>query len=476
MIPAGSITPVNPKELTWLASPSTLAMRLTEGRWKPARHLTFVEDKILASLRSRQTAILLFEAPPRHGKSELISKWLTAWYLLRNPHNRAIVASYADKLARHWGRSAKRIAEQCGHRIGLRVADDVTAANEWEWKGLGGGMLTAGVGGPLTGRGANLMVIDDPVKNPKEAISETFQRSVWHWFQSVAFTRLEPGGTMVVMMTRWHENDLIGQIVRAANDLGVRVERYSMPAIAEPGDVLGRAEGEPLWPERWPLEALLTRRAALEAYWWYALYQQRPTQFGETAWPEEYFAEPFWATDLSWPKHFDFSVMACDPSKGVAKGDPSALIWLGVAGGLMHVDADIKRRPVSQIVADGIGMWRRLGCDRFGIEANHFQELLGVEFERTCKELNLPMPPVSLIHNDADKIRIRIPRIGPYLHRHKMRFRNNAGTRILVRQLRDFPFGAHDDGPDGLEMTIRLAIHLSHNRAAGEPAEESVYA
>lgn len=336
-------------------------------------------------------------------------------------------------------------------------------------------MLSAGVGGPMTGRGADLLVIDDPVKNPKEAISETVQAAIWNWFQSVAFTRLEPGGVCVIMMTRWHQADLVGKIVETSNSLGVRIERYTMPAIAEENDVLGRQPGEALWPERWPLKTLLARKAALEPYWWNSLYQQRPTQFGETAWPDAYFAEPFWAKPLEWPAHFDLSVMACDPSKGVAKGDPSALIWMGLAQGLMWVTADIKRRPAPVIVADGINMWRKYGCDRFGVESNHFQELLGAEFERTCNELQLPMPPISLIHNSADKIRIRIPRIGPYLHRHKFRFRQDEGTRLLVQQLRAFPFGAHDDGPDGLEMTIRLAAHAVRARQQ-QAAEDEVYA
>lgn len=390
------------------------------------------------------------------------------------------MASYADKLARHWGRESKRIVERRAGLIGLQVADDVTAANEWELEGLGGGMLTAGVGGPMTGRGANLLIIDDPVKNPKEAISETVQRTIWHWFQSVALTRLEPGGTCVVMMTRWHEEDLIGKITAAAEKqegLGedVLVERFTMPAIAEAGDVLGREVGEPLWPARWPLTALQARKQALEAYWWSALYQQRPTQFGETAWPEEYFAEPFWCKPAAWPERFGVSVICCDPSKGKKHGDPSALVWLGSADGLLYVSADIKLRPVPRIVEDGIALWRSRGCDRFGLESNHFQELMGPEFARVCSERNLPMPPISLINNDADKVRLRIPRLGPYLHRHLFRFAQNDGTRRLVRQLRDFPFGAHDDGPDALEMCLRLLTHAVRQRRT-VTAEESLYA
>jgi predicted phage terminase large subunit-like protein len=282
------------------------------------------------------------------------------------------------------------------------------------------------------------------------------------------------------MMTRWHEEDLIGKITAAAEKeegLGndVQVERYTMPAIAEAGDVLGRKEGEPLWPERWPLSSLEARRSSLETYWWSAFYQQRPTQFGETAWPEEYFAEPFWCKPLAWPTAFNCSVICCDPSKGKKHGDPSALVFLGEADGLLYVAADIKLRPVPRIVEDGIAMWQARGCDRFGLESNHFQELMGPEFGRTCAERGLVMPPISLINNDADKVRLRIPRLGPYLHRHKFRFANDEGTRRLVRQLRDFPFGAHDDGPDALEMCLRLLGHASRLRGA-TTREESVYA
>lgn len=202
----------------------------------------------------RRTAprILIIEAPPRHGKSEFISRYLPAWYVARYPERRVILASYAAEFARSWGRKARALVEEFGPEwFGVEVSKEQHAAVDWELADHGGGMVTAGVGGPLTGRGAHLMIIDDPVKNDEEALSERTREHHWDWWQATASTRLEPGGVAIVMATRWHKDDLTGRLLRAASDgEGEPVTRVCLPAIATDGDYLGRQPGEPLWPER----------------------------------------------------------------------------------------------------------------------------------------------------------------------------------------------------------------------------------
>jgi predicted phage terminase large subunit-like protein len=137
-------------------------------------------------------------------------------------------------------------------------------------------MITAGVGGPITGKGADLFIIDDPVKNAEEALSENTREGAWQWYLSTAFTRLEPAGVIILIMTRWHVDDLAGRLLAQAQDGGEQWEVFNLPALAGEGDPLGRAPGEALWPERYDAAELARIRAAQGLFWFEAMYQQSP--------------------------------------------------------------------------------------------------------------------------------------------------------------------------------------------------------
>lgn len=300
-----------------IATPATYAVEASkprdrwgnetgEARWVLADHLALIDEAICESITGAGPPILIIEAPPRHGKSELISKYLPSWFLGCYPDKRVMLASYADKLARNFGRHCRDLLNRTAPWFGINgVRRDVTAADEWDLAGFSGGMLTAGVGGPLTGRGADLLIIDDPIKNAEEALSDRVRENHWDWWQSTAYTRLEPGGVAIVMMTRWHEDDLVGRLLKHQEEMeqdhGLQIGRVRLPALAEntenEPDPMGRAEGEALWDWRWPAKRLLAKRATLDAYWWESLYQQRPGQFGKAEWPSEYFMDPFWAEE-----------------------------------------------------------------------------------------------------------------------------------------------------------------------------------
>lgn len=412
----------------------------------------------MAAMRDRGPKIITVEAPPRHGKSEYLTKYLPTWFVGRYPRKQVKIISYSDTLANVAGRFSLKLFRRIGPEWwGVGVDPRVQGSSEWETT-AGGGVYCTGVGGGLTGRGADLMIVDDPIKNAEEAISERVREGQWEWFQSTAWTRLEPGATLIIVMTRWHQDDLMGKVHKMAEEKNLPITKICFPAIAGEDDPLGRQPGEALWPERLPLSYLEQRRAGMVEYWWQALYQQNPGQYGKSEWPDEYFEEPFWAE--SWPRQFESFVCALDPSKGRTQGsklgDFSAIVGIGLRGGLMWVDADIERRPVTKIVRDSLNFaGAHHPIDAFGIEVNHFQELLWPEFERSQAELRLPPLPIVPIENMTRK-ELRISRLGPYLARHRFRFRDNAGTRQLVSQLKSFPFGEYDDGPDALEMAIRV--------------------
>lgn len=175
-------------------------------------------------------------------------------------------------------------------------------------------------------------------------------------------------------------------------------------------------------------------------------------------WPGEYFDDLY---SDQWPAAFELSAIAVDPSKGREKGDYSAIVFVGVTGGLIYVDADLERRPVPSIVEDTANMAAAYGPQVIGFEANGFQDLIAPEFDRYCMANRLPPYPIELIENYGVAKEVRIRRLGGWLRSKRIKLRRNAATELLVQQMMMFPLGDHDDGPDALEMAIRLLDSLA---------------
>lgn len=221
-------------------------------------------------------------APPRHGKSELLSRLFSAYYLSLFPDRWVGINSYAADLAYTLSRSARENFLSNGHA----VKDDAAAVKHWETE-EGGGLWAAGVGGPITGKGFHLGIIDDPIKNAEEAASETVNQNHQAWYSSTFYTREEPDAAIVIMMTRWNERDLCGWLLEQENeeepenwhivcfDAIKEAEPLKIPdsCTLEPDD---RGVGEPLCPERYPFAKLKKIAKRIGDYFWNALYRQRP--------------------------------------------------------------------------------------------------------------------------------------------------------------------------------------------------------
>jgi phage terminase large subunit-like protein len=263
--------------------PGALAI-LTNRRLGLPGHLELIDEAVVEAIWRAQAAdrdrpeIVLVSAPPRHGKSTLISEYLPAWFLGSFPDRRVILTSYEADFAAGWGAKTRTLLEEHGLPL-YRVSVDERSrsASRWDLHRRTGGMVTAGVGGPITGRGAHLLVVDDPIKNAEQAASPTIRDKQWEWWLSTARTRLEPGAVVVVVMTRWHESDLAGRLLTASREGGDPVLEIRLPALAERGDPLGRKVGEALWPKRFPRPYLIHTREVLGPYWFSAIYQGRPT-------------------------------------------------------------------------------------------------------------------------------------------------------------------------------------------------------
>ena len=216
-----------------------------------------------------------------------------------------------------------------------------------------------------------------------------------------------------------------------------------------------------LWPEVEDLYTLMCLRVESGRPAFEREKQNSPVNPEMCEWPESYFGEGIWFEE--WPQDWQVKVVALDPSKGSdsQRGDYSAFVRLGVdRQGVIYVQADMARRPTPQIVADGVEHYCQFRPHAFGVEANAYQDLLGTALEEEFQRRGMLGVPVSLIRNDANKL-VRIRRLGPYLSGRRMRMKSDcASTRLLVHELEEFPVGDHDDGPDALEMAVRLAAEM----------------
>lgn len=421
-----------------------------------ARHLALLDDA-LVRIADGSLRRLVVQIPPRHGKSELIGRYFPPWYLGRFPDRQVMYVSYEAKQARRYGRFARNLLQQHGRSIfDVAVADDSSAADIWSIAGREGAMVTAGAGGPLTGKGAHVLIVDDPIKNAEQAASELYRDSIWEWWLSTAFTRLEPDGAVIIVQTRWHKDDLAGRV--QAEQPKENWEVISLPALAEENDVLGRQPGEALWPERLDRTELERIRESQSLYWWLALYQQRPVKHGSIEWPSEYFeGEHLWFRD--WPARM-LKVATLDPSKGKTQhSDYSAYILAGETDdGHLWVEADLDRRPVGKMLEDGAELCLRFKPIAIGVESNAWQDLLQEPMLAAFSRAGLAEIAIDAIYNQVNK-EIRIRRLDPLLRSGRIHFRDTPGTRLLVNQLKEFPLAIHDDGPDALEMAVRLMRH-----------------
>jgi predicted phage terminase large subunit-like protein len=289
----------------------------------------YIQER-LRWVTNRKIKRLMINIPPRHGKSEMVTVRYPVWNLEKDPTTKVIIGAHSQTLADKFSRKARKIIQA---KCRTQLSGERSAVQEWETS-RGGGCRVVGVGGGITGMGGDIIIIDDPVKNREEANSEAYRRRVWNWYKDDLYTRLAPGGVIILIMTRWHEDDLAGRILRSdqASDWVV----ISLPAIAEVNDPLGRAIGEALCPERYPIDDLLDKKATLLNSF-YALYQQMPQP------PEGGLFKREWYTIVpSFPHNAQYFVRYWDEGATKDAGDYTAGVLMAYAYGTYYV-VDVAR-------------------------------------------------------------------------------------------------------------------------------------
>lgn len=429
------------------------------GRDRDGKHLD-VLDKALKDVSEGRIKRLIVTMPPRHGKSERVSKKFPAWHLGRNPQDEMIISSYSVDLSRGFSLIAKQTLELNHAVFGNKIDPKRAAAEAWGMAGYRGGLSAAGVGGPITGKGARIAIIDDPVKNAEEANSETMRNKIWDWYQSTLYTRLTPDGRIIVVMTRWHEDDLVGRLLKKEREdiengshRGERWTVINFPAIAEENDILHRVPGEPLWPEYgFDAERLEQIKSDVGSYVFNALYQQRPS------------AQEGAMLKRNWWQYY-----TSDPK--VMKFDEMLQSW----------DCTFKDSDGSDFVVGQV--WGRIGADKYLIDQVRDRMDINATMNAIINMTNKwPKATLKLIEDKANGPAViqmlkrkvgglvpvnpdggkmsRASAIAPEVEAGNVYLPSSAAwVQDFVEECAAFPKGANDDQVDAMTQAIKRMMY-----------------
>jgi predicted phage terminase large subunit-like protein len=460
------------------ASPIEQALVLGEPfRLRP--QLEYLSGVIVDAVRDVEAGIdrkIIVQMPPRSGKTTMLTLLTPAWILARHPDWSIALTSHDGTLATSWGRQVRRWAEAGKLGPHVKVAPDAGAASGWETTEHGS-LLAVSTRESFTGRGARVLCIDDPLKDFVDAHSATIRESVWNWWRSVAQTRLEPPSLVIVTLTRWHENDIVGRILSTDYDGDpADWQVINLPAIAEENDQLGRAVGDPLMSPiieettEQAIERLAAVRRSVGTYTWAALYQQRPAPASGAIFNSDWWR--YWTLD---------------PGKAISDGrvryvDPETLgsgRWLDSWDCAFVATADsdwvvgqrwVRSGPDRYLIAQTRGRWtftetltRMRSWAHGGGPYGKFvhQRLIeakanGPAILDTLKEEIAGLKPI----NPKTSKMARAQSITPECESGNvyLPYPGDPGNEwvrdILLPELRDFPGSSHDDQVDGLSQAL----------------------
>ena len=459
---------------------------------------------------------VMITLPPRHGKSRETSIEFPAWVLGRHPDLNVMVTSYAADLAEDFSRLSRSRLADIGPLWGVKVSRESASVSKW---GIArhpyGGMIAAGVGGPITGKGAHIAIIDDPHKNWQEAASKTMRDTVWDWYKSTLRTRLAPGAAIIVIETRWHEDDLVGRLLKQQKEQEKAViERYmtecdndtelartlamadeewelierwtiiNIPALCEDKatDPLGREMGEAIWPKMYSRKYLLQTAKVLGSYLWNALYQQRPSPEGGSVFKRQHFRY-FDLSEGLFALHHDDSVerfsldqcfcfQTCDPAASEKKqADYFVLSTWYVTPKADLLLYDVQRMRLETPSQPNLFKQAYM---RFHPVAQGIPPAgLGINLYQSLRNSGLP---VVELKEEADKVTRAIPMSARYEAGKVFHLSGALWLGEWEEELISFPKGANDDQVDTASTAaVMLAEIINSTQNSGTIVhEESV--
>ena len=389
--------------------------------------------------------------PPGSAKSTYASILFPAWWFVQHPSSSVIAASHTADLAAHFGRQVRALVAEHSAILGYRLAADSRAASRWQTSSRGEYFAT-GVQGPMAGRRADLVIIDDPTKSFADAESAMRRERLWDWYRSDLTTRLKPRGRVVLIMTRWHEEDLAGRLLeRSSPEWNI----IRLPALAEGDDPLGRAVGEPLWPEWEDREALERRRSLVGERIWTALYQQSPRPLQGAL----------------------FKVAHIEVVDTVPRAllGPTVRAW-DLAATVVHGGNDPDWTVGVKVLRDPSGRWVVLDIVRLRGSPGEVQQAISqaADVDGRSVVIALPEDPgqagkAQVAHlarrlagynvkasRETGSKTVRATPLAAQVEAGNLALLRAQWNHTLIEELRDFPFGRKDDQVDALARAFHL--------------------
>lgn len=437
-------------------TPGDMALAL-DGRTVQTPALRLIDDALVDVMAGR-SGRLIISMPPQEGKSQRASRRFPLWALARNPDLRIAIASYEHTVARRWGRVIRDDIAQHGDTLGLAIRRDIGAQHEWQLQGHEGGVFAVGIGGGLTGRPVDLAIIDDPIKDREQADSPRYRDRVWSWWTDVMATRLAPGAPVVLILTRWHHDDLAGRLL--ASEEGDQWRVVNIPAEAiDTDDALGREPGEFMVSARGRTVADWTaKRREVGPTTWASLYQGRPSPATGTVFP------------ASWPRYEHALWSEAPDGTRTVLGEPDAVIqsW----------DLTFKDKANSDYVVGQV--WARYGARTYLLDmvrgrldftatraailetTARWPQALAVFIEDKANgpavitSLRQRIPGLIPVEPDGGKY-ARAVAVQPFAYAGSVHLPTPAmlpNVAYLTDECKAFPNGTHDDTVDALTQAL----------------------
>lgn len=413
-------------------------------------HLIRIRQYLAAVERGEINKIMFF-LPPRHGKSEMITIRFPAYLIENTPKKRAIVGAYNVSLAEDFSRKTRRILKEKGI---VEFSNDKNTAGQWETT-EGGGLIAVGVGAGVTGKGGDIIIIDDPVKSREEAESATYRERVWDWYTNDLYTRRNSANAPIVLiMTRWHDDDLAGRILKSEDAPNWKV--VSFPAIAEANDPLGRRVGEALCPERFDIDALNSIKVVLGSDF-DSLYQQHPRPREGSLFKYAWFVNsviPAIAVprNLRWVRYYDLAYSLNRKADNTATiegafSDGNVYLRRGIAG---KMEAPESRKMI-------VGLMLSEPHTTHGVEAAVHGTPTVQEIRRDQQVAHVALIGVQVHGDKLVRANVAVPRAeAGRIYFVKETPNDERWIREWIDEMCAFPYGEHDDRVDAVSGVFQM--------------------
>jgi len=427
--------------------------RKMQPDYKVGRHHRKLAE-LLTAISEGDTTRVCVNMPPRHGKSQLVSIYFPAWFLGRHPDKKVLMVSHTTDLAVDFGRKVRNLIDSPAYKQifpTVTLAQDNKSAGRWNTN-LGGEYFACGVGSALAGRGADLLLVDDP-HNEQDIINGNFDvfEKAYEWFTYGARTRLMPGGRVAIVQTRWHQDDLTGRVVRDMlnNDEADQYEVVEFPAIFNENTPEERA----LWPEQYSLQSLRQTKASMPVFQWNAQYQQNPTAEEASIVKREWWN--VWKQER--PPECEYIIMSLDAAAETNnRADFTALTTWGVflneeteAYNIILLNSIKKRVEFPELKDLALNEWNEWQPDSFIVEKKSAGTALYQELRRT----GMPVQEYTPHRGSGDKL-ARLNSVADIVKSGLCWIPETRWGEEVVEEIAGFPFMSHDDLVDSTVMAL----------------------